>query len=275
MHPILFRLPDALGGAEIPTYGIFMALAMLCGALVFSYLGGAAGHDRGKCFEAALETMLIALVSSKVVGLIFQPAVGDLPLLQLIARTGGVWYVGFLTGVGWATWRLGRMRIMVRQGLDIAAASVAAGHAVGRVGCFLAGCCWGSACEQPWAVTFTDPRAHELVGVPLGVAMHPVQLYEAGAEFLTAGLLVLMISRRWYRFHLEPGLTYLLVYGVVRFGLEFLRDDPRGGAGLLSTSQWIALAVIGFALPPYIVGCVRGTVIPWAARVPGGDARRA
>lgn len=268
MHPILFKL----GNLEVPTYGLFMALAMLTGAWVFAWLASRLGAHRGASFEVALETMLIALVSSKVVGIAFQPAAGDMPFWQLVMRTGGVWYVGFLTGVAWAAWRLRHLGLIARQGLDCAAAAVASGHAIGRIGCFLAGCCWGGSCDRPWAVTFTSERAHLLSGVPLGVPLHPVQLYEAGAEALTAILLVTIITRRMYKFHLEPGLVYLLVYGFVRFGLEYLRDDPRGEMGLFSPSQRIALAIVAVAMPLYVLGAVRGTVIPWKPRVPGGDA---
>jgi phosphatidylglycerol:prolipoprotein diacylglycerol transferase len=109
--------------------------------------------------------------------------------------------------------------------------------------------------------------------VPLGVPVHPVPLYEAGAEAVTAALLIAIILKGWYKFHLEPALIYFLTYAFVRFGFEFLRDDPRGAVGALSTSQVVALCVVAVALPLYVMGAVRGTVIFWKPRVPGGDAR--
>lgn len=269
MHPILFELPSWLGGLEIPTYGALMVLALLVGGCVFAWLAGRHGCSRERAFEAAIEVMLVSVVSSKVVGLLFQPP-GEEPLHELLLRTGGVWYVGFLTGIAWASWRLKQIGLGRLQALDIAAAAVASGHWVGRVGCFMAGCCWGAPCELPWSVTFTEAKAHELTGVPLNVPMHPTQLYEAAAELLTALLLVTLLRRRWYRFHLQVGLTYLVVYACVRFTIELFRVDPRGQAGAFSTSQWIALAVLAVAVPLYAIGWTRGTLRPGKA-VPGGE----
>ena len=272
MHPILFKLPASLGGIEVPSYGVLMALGMMLGAFVFAELAHRSGFERGKAFEVALETMLVSLVMSKVVGILFQPASG-MSVWQIVGKTGGVWYVGFLTGVGWAWWRLRSMGMVGMHGLDMAAAAVASGHAVGRLGCFMAGCCWGGACDAPWAVTFTDPRAHALTGVPLDVPVHPTQLYESGAEALTAVLLIWMIVGRHYRFHGQPGMTYLLLYAVVRFTIEMFRVDPRGGVGPFSTSQWIAIGVACVALPVMVVGLKRGTIHPGKPPVPGGEVR--
>src|SRR5688572_31370960 len=65
---------------------------------------------------------------------------------------------------------------------DVFAPGLALGHAIGRLGCFAAGCCWGSECDLPWAVTFRNPDANELTGVPLGIPLHPSQLYERSEE---------------------------------------------------------------------------------------------
>jgi phosphatidylglycerol:prolipoprotein diacylglycerol transferase len=269
MHPILFHV----GRFDVPAYGVISALGMLAGPAVFGLLAQRLGHHRGKAFEAALEAILVGFLASKLVGIAFQPGLGTTPFLKLLANTGGVWYVGFLSGVAYATWRFRGLGMPLRQALDCAAVGVATGHAFGRIACFFAGCCWGGPCDAPWAVTFTSERAHQLVGVPLNVPLHPVQLYEAGSEILTALLLGTIIWRRAYRFHLQPGLLYLIIYGCVRFGLELLRDDPRGDAGLLTPSQAIALAIVCVALPLYVLGMVRGTIVPWWPRVPGGDAR--
>jgi phosphatidylglycerol:prolipoprotein diacylglycerol transferase len=267
MHPILLRLPAWLGAFEVPTYGVLMGLGILAGAGVFALLAGRHGHDRGRAFEAALETILVAVIVSKVVGLLFQPDSGA-TLLEKLTRTGGVWYVGFLAGVGWAAWRFRTLGIPTKLGLDLAAAAVASGHWIGRLGCLMAGCCWGSACDRPWAVTFTNERAHALTGVPLHVPLHPTQLYEAGTELLLAVLLVTMLWRRWHRFPLQVGLTYLVAYAAIRFTIELFRDDPRGGALGLSTSQWIALAVFATSLPFLVRGLLR------PSPPPGGGYRK-
>jgi len=78
---------------------------------------------------------------------------------------------------------------------DVFAPAIALGHGIGRLGCFSAGCCWGVLCHRPWAVTFTNPVSNRLVGVPLGVPLHPTQLYEACAEFAIFGILYWRIGK--------------------------------------------------------------------------------
>jgi phosphatidylglycerol:prolipoprotein diacylglycerol transferase len=266
MHPILFKLPFV--GLEIPTYGLFMAMGMLLGTWIFAWLASRSGADREACFEALLLTILVSLLSSKLVGMLLQPQPPRSlkEFADLFVHAGGVWYVGFLTGVAFATWRFARIGLKGMHGLDCAAAATAIGHGIGRLGCFFAGCCWGSACDLPWAITFTNPRAHALTGVPLGVPLHPTQLYEAGAEILLGLGLIAMIVRGKYRFAGQPGLTYLALYAIIRFSIELVRDDPRGAAAGFSTSQWIALTVFACVLPFYIMGLVRGTLAWWKPR---------
>lgn len=131
---------------------------------------------------------------------------------------------------------------------DAAAPSIALGQAIGRIGCFLAGCCWGSSCSHPWAVTFTSEAAERNVGVPLGVPLHPVQLYEAAGTFALFGLLLLLERKRYSG---ETFVRYLVGYSLLRGTLELFRGDPRGTVfGVLSTSQLIAAVglVAGIAI---------------------------
>jgi phosphatidylglycerol:prolipoprotein diacylglycerol transferase len=118
---------------------------------------------------------------------------------------------------------------------------------VGRFGCFFAGCCYGKPTTRPWGITFTDPFAAANVGTPLGVPLHPTQLYEAGAEFLI--LLVLLYTERKGRPY--PGRTfwlYMLLYAASRFVIEFFRGDERGTVGMFSTSQFISILLAPLAI---------------------------
>lgn len=103
-------------------------------------------------------------------------------------------------------------------------------HALGRIGCFLAGCCFGTKTELPWAIVLH------------GGHRHPVQLYEAlGLALLAWGL---GKSQQRQSFLMQ----YLLGYGALRWGLEWLRgDEVRGGAWAMSTSQWVSLSMIVLA----------------------------
>jgi phosphatidylglycerol:prolipoprotein diacylglycerol transferase len=154
---------------------------------------------------------------------------------------------------------------------DAFAPGVILGQAIGRLGCFSAGCCWGKPTAGWYGVHFSE-KGHEITGVPtmvghldqiqqnvwagrLGGALeplklHPTQLYEAGAALLILALLLLIHRRR--RFEGQVILAYAMLYSVARFIIEYWRDDPRGEIFGLSTSQFIAIVIFVGALAAFI-----------------------
>ena len=164
-------------------------------------------------------------------------------------RAGGVFYGGLLGALVAAVFFVKVKKVPFLAFADAAAPAVALGQAIGRIGCLAAGCCWGGQCSKPWAITFTNPKAGENVGVPLGVPLHPTQVYEALGLFALFGLIL------WFGKGRVPGRTfsvYLVGAAILRFTVEFFRNDPRGtvpGTDL-STSQGIAvlLFVLGLAI---------------------------
>jgi len=130
---------------------------------------------------------------------------------------------------------------------DVFAPGIALGHVVGRFGCFFAGCCYGKPTTKPWGITFTNTFAHDNVGTPLGMPLHPTQLYEAGAELLI--LAVLLYSERKGRpFAGRTFWLYMLLYAISRFIIEFFRGDERGTVFMFSTSQFISLLLAPLAV---------------------------
>jgi phosphatidylglycerol:prolipoprotein diacylglycerol transferase len=127
---------------------------------------------------------------------------------------------------------------------DLFAPSVALGLSFARIGCFMAGCCYGKETVLPWAVTFTHPQSL----ARLGVRLHPTQLYEA------AGCLALFLFLTWMEkkksYEGEIFWLFLLVYSLLRFLIEFFRDDPRGFlfGTFLSTSQAIGVLLAIFSV---------------------------
>jgi phosphatidylglycerol:prolipoprotein diacylglycerol transferase len=140
-----------------------------------------------------------------------------------------------------------RYKLPFGKVMDAFAPGVALGQAIGREGCFAAGCCWGKPTTLPWGVEFGE-LAHRITGVPVDVHLHPTQLYESFASALL--FLFLYRLHRRKRFTGEVIAAYAVLYGLIRFLIEFVRDDPRGDIfGLtsltgLSTSQLISLFVI-------------------------------
>jgi phosphatidylglycerol---prolipoprotein diacylglyceryl transferase len=155
-------------------------------------------------------------------------------------QAGGVFYGGLLAALGVAIWYMRRTKLPGWKTADVFAPAIALGHGIGRLGCFSAGCCWGVQCDRPWAVTFTNPLAHDRVGVPLNVPLHPTQLYEAFAEFAIFAYLYTRIRKP----HADGAVIgmYLLLYSTVRFIVEFFRVHEQGNllGGPLDTSQWIS-----------------------------------
>jgi len=250
MYPELFRI----GSFPVNTYGVLLALAFLVALYVSARLGRRDGLPRERVFDLGLWMLLGGLVGSKVLLMFAEPEFGASwrSLLSLdFLRSGGVWYGGFLGGLAAGLVLMRKYRLPFWKTADAFAPGVAVGQAVGRQGCFAAGCCWGEPTALPWGVEFTE-AAHRITGVPLGHALHPTQLYESAAA-LVIFLLLLRLHRR-KRFDGQVLTAYAVLYGATRFVVEFFRDDPRGDIGGLttatglSTSQFISLFIFAGGL---------------------------
>lgn len=243
MHPILFDL----GFFQIPSYGVLVALGVVAGLLALKRRADRRGLDGAVLVDVALWLVIWALVGAKgLLILVELPRyLADPASAVGVLRAGGVFLGGFIAAVIAGVVLFRRHHLAPLATMDAVIPSVALGHAVGRVGCLLAGCCWGGACDLPWAVIYTDPVAATNVGTPLHVALHPFPAYAALFNLGLWGLLEWLYAR-----HLEPGrvfATYLMVYGAGRFLLEWTRGDASRGfilSGALSTSQAIALGMM-------------------------------
>lgn len=241
MYPRLFEV----GPITVYTYGVLLAAAYLVGLKFAVARARRHGLDGDRMLDLGIYIIIAALVGAKLLLLVVdfdlfrrQPSE-----LWTLARSGGVFYGGLIAAFLVAMWYIRRHRLPVWTTTDMFAPGIALGHAIGRLGCFLAGCCFGRPTRVPWAVTFSDPFAASNVGTPLGVPLHPTQLYEAGAELVIMGLL-LATERRGRYF---PGRTfwlYVLLYSISRFVIEFYRGDERGMLWGISTSQFISLVLL-------------------------------
>ncbi|MPZ17758.1 MAG: prolipoprotein diacylglyceryl transferase [Luteitalea sp.] len=251
MYPQLFEipLPDWLpwlgGELTIYTYGLLLAAAYLAGLQLALVRARHRGLDANRVMDLGLWIIIAALVGAKLLLVItdFEYFVANPRDLVSIVRSGGVFYGGLILAVIVGLWYMRRHQLPTWTTCDVMAPGIALGHVVGRLGCFLAGCCYGKPTSAPWGVMFTDPFAHDNVGTPLGVHLHPTQLYEAGAELII--LVVLLATERRRRpFAGRTFWLYMLLYGVSRFIIEFFRGDPRGMVAGLSTSQFISVILV-------------------------------
>jgi phosphatidylglycerol:prolipoprotein diacylglycerol transferase len=207
------------------------------------------GLDEARVLDLGIYIIISALVGAKLLLLVtdFHTFTADPRELLTLARSGGVFYGGLILAVAVALWYIRRIGLPLWTTCDVFAPGIALGHVVGRFGCLFAGCCFGKPTSVPWAITFTDPFAAMNVGTPLGVPLHPTQLYEAGAEFII--LMILLATEKKGRPY--PGRTfwlYMLLYAISRFIIEFYRGDERGTVGMFSTSQFISILLAPLAI---------------------------
>jgi phosphatidylglycerol:prolipoprotein diacylglycerol transferase len=245
MHPRLLEI----GPFTVYTYGLLLAVAFLLGLKLATTRARRRGLDPARVLDLGIFIIASAIVGAKLLLLLT-----DAPFylahpaeLFSLARSGGVFYGGLILSVLVSWWYMRRHHLPLWQTCDVFAPGIALGHVVGRLGCLMAGCCYGTPTSLPWAVTFTDPFTASYVGTPLHVGLHPTQLYEAGVEL--AILLVLLGTE--HRGRTYPGRTfwrYILLYGLSRFAIEFFRGDERGIVLGFSTSQFISLILVPLSI---------------------------
>jgi phosphatidylglycerol:prolipoprotein diacylglycerol transferase len=224
MYPVLFHI----GSFSIYTYGVLIAVGFLL-ALRWAYRQAPrAGLDPSKVWNLGIYGILAALLGSKVWLIFtewhyFTAHPGEIFSIATF-QSAGVFYGGVLAGILWVVLYTRFQKMPLLGVLDLTAAPIALGHAIGRLGCFAAGCCFGKPTSLPWGVTFTSAVAGEIAGTPLHVSLHPTQLYESGAEFLNVLLLVWLGARQ--RFSGQLIGAYFVLYGIERGTIEFFRGDP-------------------------------------------------
>ena len=251
MHPVLFEI----GQLTIYSYGVLLAAAYLLGLQFALVRARARGLDSQRVMDLGIWIIVSALAGAKLLLLIvdFKQFTSSPRDLLGLARSGGVLYGGLIAAVAVALIYLRRHKLPLWTTTDVFAPGIALGHIVGRLGCLLAGCCFGRPASVPWAITFTNPAAAANVGTPLGIPLHPTQLYEAGAELLILGFL-LAWERRGRPFPGRTFWTYMLLYGISRFAIEFYRGDSRGMVfDALSTSQFVSVLLVPLAIVMLVI----------------------
>jgi phosphatidylglycerol:prolipoprotein diacylglycerol transferase len=245
MHPVLFDF----GAFTIYSYGVLLAAAYLLGLQFALMRARSRGLDSQRVMDLGIWIIISALVGAKLLLLIvdFRQLTDSPRDLLSLARSGGVFYGGLIAAVTVALLYLRRHKLPLWTTTDVFAPGIALGHVVGRLGCLLAGCCFGRETSVPWAITFHNPAALAQ-GTPLGVPLHPTQLYEAGAEALIL-VCLLATERRGRPFPGRTFWSYMLLYGISRFIIEFYRGDSRGMVfDAVSTSQFVSIILVPLAV---------------------------
>lgn len=238
MYPVLIRV----GPLTVHTYGFLIATAFLIALWLAVGRARKKGIAYEKIVDQAFYTLAAGLVGSRLFFIATNwPYYAAHPLDIVKFWEGGlVFYGGVLLALPTAVWLAKKEALPLWGAADIWAPSIALGHAIGRLGCFCAGCCYGKPAEGlPWAVIFRNPDSLALKGVPL----HPAQLYESAGEVLN--FLILITLRRRQAFRGQLFWVYVLNYSIIRSAVEIFRGDEVRGfiAGGVSISQGISMVM--------------------------------
>jgi phosphatidylglycerol:prolipoprotein diacylglycerol transferase len=223
MHPILF----SFWNFTIYTYGFFVAVAF---ATAIFYLSHSIKKSKEKIIlQNDLYSLVMYIMIFGVVGARLFFVFTDLnefilyPLSVFKIWQGGlVYYGGFIAVIIFVYVYAKRKKMLLLKLGDFFVPALALGHALGRIGCFFAGCCYGKESSLPWAVVFINEHSLSVRGKPL----HPTQLYEAFANFLLFVFLH-FYSKNKHKLGVSFA-VYIIGYAVLRFVIEFFRSDYRG-----------------------------------------------
>ena len=260
MHPVLIQL----GSFPIGTYGLLLAIAFFAGTALARRQGQLDNLPHAATTDLAIAMLISAIVGSKVL-MILVDLVSGVPASEVFSlgtlRAGGAIHGGIIAATATFFWKFRKGQgLELRPMGDALVPGVALGQAIGRLGCFAAGCCYGTECHLPWAATFTNPLARIFSGTPLGIALHPVQVYNTLANLGVMALLLLARPKRTFQGQIFA--LYFLAEGLGRVITETWRGDIDRGTGWLGWAWLSTGRVTGLAF--MLLGA--GLWIFWARR---------
>jgi phosphatidylglycerol:prolipoprotein diacylglycerol transferase len=238
VHPVFL----SIGHFSIRTYGVMVALAFYAALRLAQSAGKILGIEENFIMDLVALLAFSGIAGARLFYVLLNfPHYVQHPFEAFDIRQGGlVFYGGFIVAAIAGVLFTRRKKMSVARVADCLAPALAVGQALGRWGCFFAGCCYGKPTDLPWSVRFKDP----LSLAPLGVDLHPVQIYESLTDLLIGLFLWLYLTKERH----DDGQIfwfYILMYGAGRFAMELVRGDDRGPTlGGLYPSQIIALAAM-------------------------------
>ena len=228
-----------IGGVTIYGYGLMLALGVLACFFMADRRARKYDLDPDVIFNAGFISILVGFAGAKLLYIII-----DLPRIissadpwRAVLNGGMIVYGGLIGGVLCAFVYFRCKKVPFLPYFDLAAPSIAIAQAVGRLGCLLAGCCYGCPTDTALSITFVNSRY-----APNHVSLVPTQIISSLGNFAIMAVLLVYAKKRPKAGRV--GALYIILYAVGRFALEYLRDDFRGYWGPLSTSQWIAILLL-------------------------------
>jgi len=247
MFPDLF----SIGPFTLHTYGLFVATGFLVGLMVTVKIGKTEGITPQQTMDIGFLIIVAAIVGSRLMYVLMNISYYvERPIDIFKMWQGGLVFSGGIVCVVLAVlWYTRRHRLSFWKTADMWAPAMAVGQAIGRIGCFMAGCCYGKPTGSRWGVVFTDP--HSLA--PLNIPLHPTQLYSSVSNFIIFFVLLLLYRKK--KFDGQVFLWLLVLHSTARLFVERFRGDDRGMVleGGMTITQLVTLALlIGAIVALYI-----------------------
>lgn len=236
-----------IGPITLHMYGLMIAIGFFAALVMTLRRGRKQGYDEDIIYGIFFCAIIGGMVGTRLLYYIVElPAIIKNPSILWNFKNGYVVYGGIIGGIvtSMVYCRIKRTAFLPYFDLVMPAVSFAQGF--GRIGCFFAGCCYGRETDAWYGITF-----HNSGFAPNDVKLIPTQLISSAGDFLICALL-LAYARRSPRTG-RVAAAYLLLYGVGRFAVEFLRNDYRGSVGVLSTSQLISIGVVALGIVMYLL----------------------
>jgi phosphatidylglycerol:prolipoprotein diacylglycerol transferase len=236
-----------IGPITLHGYGLMIAIGIICALLMLDKRAKARKFDSNIVYRLNMLSLLSGFVGAKLLYSIIEfKTIIENPW-QVFSGSGFVVYGGIISGILAAIIYCKLKQISFFPYFDLTVPSIALAQGFGRIGCFLAGCCYGRETNSALGIIFS----HSSIA-PNGVKLIPTQLLSSAGNFVIAAILLLYARKE--RKQGRVGILYLILYSIGRFVIEFFRNDDRGYIGGLSTSQFLSLIVLAFAILMLYIG---------------------
>jgi phosphatidylglycerol---prolipoprotein diacylglyceryl transferase len=242
MHPDLF----SIGPLALHTYGLLIAIGFIVALVIAIKTGKRHGIDSQQIMDLSFLLIISGIVGSRIVYILMNISyyiANPMDMFKLW-QGGLVFSGGLLVAIIAGYFYIRRHKLNILSIGDVFAPSIAIGQAIGRIGCFMAGCCYGRPTSVPWSVTFTNPHSF----APLNIPLHPTQLYDVLSNLVI--FIILLILRPWKKFNGQVIIWFLIMHSTARLYIERFRGDDRGilpGTGWTMT-QFIAILILVSAI---------------------------
>jgi phosphatidylglycerol:prolipoprotein diacylglycerol transferase len=251
MHRILF----SIGNYPIYSFGVMVALGCIAASYIAAMQAKLLGIDRDDTLEACVWVVAFAVIGARL-GFVIQNLgfFGPHPAEIFNFRGGGMSWHGSIAGIILGAWiPTRRMGIRLLDFLDLLAPAMLLGLGIGRIGCFLNGCCYGKVTDAWWAIAMPTENNPTVI-----LPRYPTQLLEMGlALFVGVPILFYWLRRR--RFRGEVFVGFVLIYSIIRFTVEFFREGALLGNTPLTLAQWVSVGLVLLSVALLLVGRGRGS----------------